>query len=59
MAESHSRSDRNCNLRPSQGMWPTNEDPKVHGSELEMARHKDNTDEMKQKEYVNWNSSEN
>ena len=35
-------------LRPGQGMRSTNEDPKVHGSELEMARHEDNTDEMNQ-----------
>ena len=46
-------------LRPGQGMWSTNEDPKVHGSELEVARHEGNTDEMNQKEYVKWHSSKN
>ena len=37
-------------------MRSTNEDPKVHGSGLEMARPEDNTDEMKQKEHVKWHS---
>ena len=46
-------------LRRGQGMRSTNEDPKVHGSELEVARHEGNTDEMKQKEYVKWHSSKN
>ena len=45
--------------RPGQGTWSTNEDPTVHGSELEMARHEDNTDKMNQKENVKWHSSKN
>ena len=35
-------------LRPGQGMWSSNEDPKVDGSELDVARHEGNTDETNQ-----------
>ena len=53
------RTTRFLILRPRQGMWSTNEDPKIHGSEFEMARYENNTDETKQKEHVKWHSSKN